>query len=64
MNNKELRNKLVFYTLMYIDKGEKRRLAGRMYSQEQRVDLYVKSLCVLDKSLRINGYGGGKCGYQ
>lgn len=48
---------------MYIDKGEKRRLAGRMYSQEQRVDLYVKSLCVLDKSLRINGYGG-ECGYQ
>lgn len=49
---------LRFYTLMYIDSDEKRRLAGKVRSNEERIDLFVKNACLLDKSLRINELGG------
>lgn len=39
---------------------EKRRLAGRTYTCDERIDLYVKGACVLDKSLIINNMGGVK----
>lgn len=48
-----------FYTLMYVDKDENRRLALKTYKNEERIDLFVKGCCVLDKSLKINGFWGG-----
>lgn len=50
---------IVFYNLMYIDLSEKRLLAGKVYSDEQRIDVFVKNSCVLDKSLKINNILGG-----
>lgn len=49
---------LKFYNLMYVDLEEKRYLSGKTYNNEERIDLYVKGSCVLDKSLRINSLGG------
>lgn len=45
-----------FFNLMYIDLDEKRTLNGRSYTAENRLDLYVKNSCILDKSLKLNGY--------
>lgn len=56
---------IVFYNLMYIDLSEKRLLAGKVYSDEQRIDVFVKNSCVLDKSLKINNIlGGGDNSYE
>ena len=57
--------KLKFYNLMYVDLEEKRYLSGKTYNNEERIDLYVKGSCVLDRSLRINSLsGGGKYYYK
>jgi hypothetical protein len=50
--------KLGFYTLMYFDSGEQRRITGKEYKSEERLDLYVRGACLLDKSLKINGFLG------
>lgn len=54
--------KLKFYTLLYIDPEEKRQLAGRIYTQEERVDVFVHNACVLDRTLQLccgeQGVGG------
>lgn len=55
---------LKFYNLMYVDLEEKRYLSGKTYNNEERIDLYVKGSCVLDKSLRIISLGGGKYYYK
>ena len=44
---------------MYVDLEEKRYLSGKTYNNEERIDLYVKGSCVLDRSLRINSLSGG-----
>lgn len=49
---------LSIYNLMYIDPCEKRYLSGKSYSDKERIDLYVKGSCVLDRSLKINGLEG------
>ena len=41
-----------FYTLLYIDKTETRLLSARNFSDNERIDLFVKNACVLDKSLK------------
>lgn len=50
---------LNIYNLMYVDLNEKRYLSGRIYDNEERLDLYVKGCCVLDKTLKINNFSGG-----
>ena len=50
--------KMCFYTLMYVDLSEKRRLSMKTYRDEKRIDIYVKGCCVLDKSLKLNNLGG------
>lgn len=45
--------KIRFYTLLYIDSAEKRKLSGRVYDSNERIDLFVKNACVLDKTLRL-----------
>ena len=44
--------KVKFYTLLYIDKAETRLLAAKTFSNNERIDLFVKNACVLDKSLK------------
>lgn len=41
-----------FYTLLYIDPEERRRMAGRTLTGGKRIDVFVKSACLLNKSLR------------
>ena len=43
---------------MYVYLEEIRYLSGKTYNNEERIDLYVKGSCVLDKSLKINSLGG------
>ena len=38
--------------------AESRQLNGKKYSDKNRLDLFVKNACVLDKTLRLNGLGG------
>lgn len=45
--------KLQFYTLLYIDPAERRQLAGKTYCDDERIDIFVKNACVLDKTLRL-----------
>lgn len=40
-----------FYTLLYLDIEEKRRMSGRTLTSEQRIDVFVRNACMLDKSL-------------
>lgn len=47
-----------FYNLLYIEPNEQRQLGGRHYKAEERIDLYVRNTCVLDKSIKINGMKG------
>lgn len=49
-----MNNCMKFYNLMYIDLYEKRTLNGRSYTEEKRIDLYVKNSCILDKSLKLS----------
>ena len=44
---------------MYVDLEERRYLSGKTYGEEERLDLYVKGCCVLDKSLKINSFFAG-----
>ena len=44
-----MNNCMKFYNLMYIDLYEKRTLNGRSYTEEKRIDLYVKNCCILYK---------------
>lgn len=44
--------KVRFYTLLYIEKSETRLLAAKMYSNNERIDLFVKNASILDKSLK------------
>lgn len=53
-----------YYTLMYVAPEEGRRISRRIYSQNEKTDLYVKGCCALDKSLKINAMGGGNSSYQ
>lgn len=48
-----------FYTLLYVDKGEKRMLSMKTWEGQDRIDLFVKNACILDKSLKLNDYQGG-----
>lgn len=45
--------KIKFYTLLYIDRSETRRLAGKVYSQDKRIDVFVRNACILDRTLRL-----------
>lgn len=45
---------------MFIDLSEKRLLAGKVNSDERRIDVFVKNSCALDKSLKISNILG-KC---
>ena len=45
---------------MYVDLDEKRVIARKTYTNNERIDLYLKGSCVLDRSLKINNMGGGK----
>ena len=49
------------YTLLYIDKEESRVLNKKKYTNRERIDLFVRNACLLDKTLRLNGLslGGG-----
>lgn len=49
---------MTFYNLMYIDPSEKRQLGGIQYKAEERIDLYIRNTCALDRSLKINGMKG------
>lgn len=40
-----------FYTLLYLDPREKKRMSGRTLTAERRIDVFVKNACMLDKSL-------------
>lgn len=53
---------LHFYTLLYIDPEERRQLAGRVYTQEERIDVFVHNACVLDRTLQICCGGQGVVG--
>lgn len=55
--------KLNFYTLLYVDSDENRRMQGRDFSQEKRIDIYVRNACVLDKTLQVccTQQGAGSC---
>lgn len=46
--------KLKLYNLMYVDLDEKRVIARKTYTNNERIDLYLKGSCVLDRSLKIN----------
>jgi len=50
--------KIKFYNLMYVDLEEKRQISGKKYTSVDRIDLYLKGSCALDKSLIINEMGG------
>lgn len=50
--------KLKLYNLMYVDLDEKRVMHRKTYTSNERIDLYLKGSCVLDKSLKINNMGG------
>ena len=50
--------KLKLYNLMYVDLDEKRVISRKTYTNNERVDLYLKGSCVLDRSLQINNMGG------
>lgn len=50
--------KLKLYNLMYVDLDEKRVISRKTYTNNERVDLYLKGCCVLDRSLKINNMGG------
>ena len=50
--------KLKFYNLMYVDLDEKRVMHRKTYTSNERIDLYLKGSCVLDRSLKINNMGG------
>ena len=56
-----MEKKLKFYTLLYLEKEERRILNRKEYSQQSRIDLFVRNACLLDKTLRLNGIslGGG-----
>lgn len=43
---------------MYVDLDEKRVISRKTYTNNERVDLYLKGSCVLDRSLKINNMGG------
>ena len=43
---------------MYVDLEEKRIISRKTYTTTERVDLYLKGSCVLDRSLKINNMGG------
>ena len=45
---------------MYVDLEEKRVISRKTYTSNERIDLYLKGSCVLDKSLKINNMGGGE----
>ena len=45
---------------MYVDLDEKRVISRKTYTNNERVDLYLKGSCVLDRSLKINNMGGVK----
>ena len=42
---------------MYVADTEERQFSRRKYSGKEKLDLYVKGACVLDKSLKINAIG-------
>lgn len=46
--------KVKFYTLMYVAHEEQRQFSGHVYSGKQKLDMYMKGACLLDKSLKIN----------
>ena len=50
--------KLNFYNLMYVDLDEKRVMHRKTITSNERIDLYLKGSCVLDRSLKINNMGG------
>ena len=52
--------KLKLYNFMYVDLDEKRVTSRKTYTNNERIDLYLKGSCVLDRSLKINNMGGGK----
>ena len=45
---------------MYVDLDEKRVTSRKTYTNNERIDLYLKGSCVLDRSLKINNMGGVK----
>lgn len=48
-----------FYNLMYVDLEERRHLSGTDFSSTERIDLFVKNSCILDRSLKLEGHEGG-----
>ena len=50
--------KLKLYNFMYVDLDEKRVTSRKTYTNNERIDLYLKGSCVLDRSLKINNMGG------
>lgn len=54
--------KINFYTMLYIDMSEKRQLGGRIYTNEERIDLFVKNACILDKTLALSNVNKPKTG--
>lgn len=47
---------LNIYSLMYVANSECKKFSGRIYKGEEKIDCYVKGACVLDRSLKLNGY--------
>ena len=45
---------------MYVDLDEKRVTSRKTYTNNERIDLYLKGSCVLDRLLKINNMGGVK----
>lgn len=45
--------KIKFYTLLYVAHDEVRQMEGKVWEQQERIDVFVKNACVLDKTLRL-----------
>lgn len=50
---------LNLYSLMYVADSESKQFSGRVYAGNEKLDCYVRGACILDKSLKINGFKQG-----
>lgn len=50
---------LNIYSLMYVADSESKKFSGHVYQGIEKIDCYVKGACVLDRSLKLNGFSQG-----
>lgn len=50
---------LNIYSLMYVADLESKKFSGRIYKGKEKIDCYVRGACILDRSLKLNGFSQG-----